>query len=216
MSIDKCPEHLIRIKSDCSKSFWTAQKTCEHPEDILVGTMCGFSRCDCPDPMVLDTETGFCYDVDNCPTKHGLESKLEYIAGLVAQPILIKEASTIGSTSLLIALCSVVGFFTFITPILLHIITKKYVTEIHYDPDTSTYKATTYNFFIMPKQVEFTPDDVIVPDIPGMFTTMSAKGKNLFIEARHFNDPLHYAKIMGYDKPLDFKLGETDDSDVKK
>lgn len=75
------------------------------------------------------------------------------IAGLVAQPILIKEASTIGSTSLLIALCSVVGFFTFVTPILLHIITKKYVTEIHYNPDTSQYKATTFNFFLVPKKV---------------------------------------------------------------
>lgn len=75
------------------------------------------------------------------------------IAGLIAQPILIKEASTIGSTSLLIAVCSVVGFFTFVTPILLHIITKKYVTEIHYNPDKTSYKATTYNFFLLPKQV---------------------------------------------------------------
>ncbi|XP_022130820.2 transmembrane protein 70 homolog, mitochondrial [Pieris rapae] len=138
------------------------------------------------------------------------------IAGLIAQPILIKEASTIGSTSLLVALCSVVGFFTFVTPILLHIITKKYVTEIHYDADKSLYKATTYSFFLVPKKVDFTPDDVVVPDIPGMFTTMFAKGKPLFIEARHFNDPLDYAKIMGYDKPLDFKLGEMDDNETKK
>lgn len=64
--------------------------------------------------------------------------------------------------------------------------------------------------------MEFSPDDVVVPDIPGMFTTMSAKGKPLFIEARHFDDPLHYAKIMGYDKPLDFKLGEIEDSDTKQ
>lgn len=75
------------------------------------------------------------------------------MAGLLAQPIIIKEAATIGSTSLLIALCSVVGFFTFVTPLLLHIVTKKYVTEIHYDPETSTYKATTITFFLRPKQV---------------------------------------------------------------
>ncbi|VVD04558.1 unnamed protein product [Leptidea sinapis] len=138
------------------------------------------------------------------------------IAGLIAQPILIKEASTIGSTSLLIAICSVVGFFTFVTPILLHIITKKYVTEVHYDAATSTYTATTFNFFLVRKKISFKPDDVEVPDIPGMFTTMFAKGKPLFIEARHFDDPLHYAKIMGYDKPIDFKLGETDNEDIKK
>lgn len=64
-------------------------------------------------------------------------------------------------------------------------------------------------------QLEFKPEDVQVPDVPGMFTTMNAKGKPLFIEARHFSDPRHYAKIMGYDKPLDFKLGETDGKNSK-
>ncbi|KAF9806434.1 hypothetical protein SFRURICE_001229 [Spodoptera frugiperda] len=68
--VDICPEWMIQRKSNCSASYWPAQKTCEHPEQMLVGTVCGFSRCDCPDPLVLDTETGFCYDVDNCPTKH--------------------------------------------------------------------------------------------------------------------------------------------------
>lgn len=74
-------------------------------------------------------------------------------AGLLAQPIIIKEAANIGSTSLIVALCSVVGFFTFVTPLLLHFITKKYVTEIHYDPATSTYTATTINFFLAKKKV---------------------------------------------------------------
>ncbi|CAK1595978.1 unnamed protein product [Parnassius mnemosyne] len=139
-------------------------------------------------------------------------------AGLLAQPIILKEASSIGSTSLLVAICSVVGFFTFVTPLLLHIITKKYVTEMYYDSETSTYKAVTINFFLVPKKLEFKTEDVVVPDIPGMFTTMLAKNTPLFIEARHFNDPSHYAKIMGYDKPIDFKLGNLEDSseNVKK
>lgn len=75
------------------------------------------------------------------------------LAGILAQPIILREAATIGSTSLIIALCSVVGFFTFVTPLLLHYITKKYVTEIYYDPTTATYKATTINFFLAPKKV---------------------------------------------------------------
>nr|XP_021183300.2 transmembrane protein 70 homolog, mitochondrial [Helicoverpa armigera] len=134
-------------------------------------------------------------------------------AGLLAQPIIIREAATIGSTSLLVALCSVVGFFTFVTPLLLHFITKKYVTEIHYDPTTSTYSATTINFFLARKKLDFKVEDVQVPDIPGAFTTLNAKGVPLFIEARHFTDPIHYAKMMGYDKPMDFKLGDqTEDS----
>lgn len=75
------------------------------------------------------------------------------IAGLLAQPIMIKEAASIGSTSLIVAICSVVGFFTFVTPVLLHLVTKKYVTQIAYDSATSTYKATTINFFLARKQV---------------------------------------------------------------
>ncbi|XP_047995670.1 transmembrane protein 70 homolog, mitochondrial [Leguminivora glycinivorella] len=134
------------------------------------------------------------------------------VAGLVAQPIIINEAATIGSTSLLVAICSVVGFFTFVTPILLHQITKKYVTKIDYDSTNSTYKAVTYNFFIAEKQHEFKAEDVIVPEIPGMFTTLVAKGKPMFVEARHFSDPMHYAKMMGYDKPMDFKMGASESS----
>lgn len=68
--VEICPEWMVVRKSDCRESYWSAQKTCEHPEQMLVGTVCGFSRCDCPEPTVLDTETGYCYDVDNCPTKH--------------------------------------------------------------------------------------------------------------------------------------------------
>ncbi|KAJ8730203.1 hypothetical protein PYW07_017241 [Mythimna separata] len=180
--VESCPEWMIQRTSNCSLTYWPAQRTCDHPEEMLVGTVCGFSSA----------------------------------AGLLAQPIIIREAATIGSTSLLVALCSVVGFFTFVTPILLHVITKKYVTQIHYDPATSTYTATTINFFLAKKKLDFKVEDVEVPDIPGAFTTMKAKGTPLFIEARHFSDPLHYAKMMGYDKPMDFKLGGGDSDSTSK
>ncbi|XP_045772143.1 uncharacterized protein LOC123872055 [Maniola jurtina] len=68
--VEKCPDHLVEKLCDCSKNFWPAQRTCTNPQRTLVGTVCGFSRCDCPGDMVLDTETGYCYDLDNCPTKH--------------------------------------------------------------------------------------------------------------------------------------------------
>ncbi|KPJ02714.1 Transmembrane protein 70-like, mitochondrial [Papilio xuthus] len=79
-----------------------------------------------------------------------------------------------------------------------------------------SYTAVTRNFFLVSKKLEFKAEDVVVPDIPGMFTTMHAKGTPLFIEARHFNDPMHYAKIMGYDKPLDFKLGNMEEPESSK
>lgn len=55
-------------------------------------------------------------------------------------------------------------------------------------------------------QVIFKPEDVDVPDIPGMFTSFIVKGVPLFVEAGNFNDVSHYKRIMGFDKPLDFKL----------
>lgn len=45
-----------------------------------------------------------------------------------------------------------------------------------------------------------------VPDVPGMFTSIIAKGKPLFIDPSQFSETRHYAKIMGFDKPMDFKL----------
>lgn len=50
-----------------------------------------------------------------------------------------------------------------------------------------------------------------VPDVPGMFTSFEVGKKSLFVEPSLFEDPEHYVKIMGYDKPVDFKLNLTED-----
>ncbi|KYM88057.1 hypothetical protein ALC53_03159, partial [Atta colombica] len=55
-------------------------------------------------------------------------------------------------------------------------------------------------------QLTFTPEDVIVPDVNGMFTNCIIKNIPLFLEQKFFYDPSHYIRIMGYDKPIDFKL----------
>lgn len=54
----------------------------------------------------------------------------------------------------------------------------------------------------------FKVSDVEVPDVPGMFTSIIAKNRPLFLDPQQFQDASHYAKIMGYDKPIDFKLYE--------
>jgi transmembrane protein 70 len=41
-----------------------------------------------------------------------------------------------------------------------------------------------------------------------MFTSFQVKGSPLFVDPRLFADPGHYARIMGYDKPIDFKLAD--------
>lgn len=138
------------------------------------------------------------------------------IAGIIAQPIMYDQAVQSGSgTGVILAVCTVVGFFTFVTPFLLHIVTKRYVTEMHYDEATKEYIATVLNFFLMKKQVKFNVADVHVPEIPGMFTSFIINNKDnkaaaLFVDPKLFEDHTHYVKIMGYDKPMDFKLNFTE------
>ena len=62
--------------------------------------------------------------------------------------------------------------------------------------------------FVKPKKIEFRVSDVNVPDIPGMFTTFTARNIPLFVEMSQFNDPKHYGKIMGYENPLKLRSVE--------
>ncbi|XP_056634112.1 transmembrane protein 70 homolog, mitochondrial [Diorhabda sublineata] len=134
------------------------------------------------------------------------------LVGVISQPFLYKEIASTGNVPVIVAAYTAIGFFTVVTPILLHFITKKYVTHLNYKKDTDSYVAKTVNFFCVTKETEFTPEDVLVPDVPGMFTTIKVKGKPMFIDPRMFDYPEHYARIMGYDKPLDLKLYRTSEN----
>ena len=45
------------------------------------------------------------------------------------------------------------SFFTLATPILIHHVSKKYVTQLNYNKLEDTYTAITYNFFLRKKEV---------------------------------------------------------------
>ncbi|XP_024940688.1 transmembrane protein 70 homolog, mitochondrial isoform X2 [Cephus cinctus] len=75
------------------------------------------------------------------------------------------------------------------------------------DLNCNIYSISRKSYNVEKKKTEFTPDDVYVPDITGMFTTCLINKKPFFFDMRFFSDMGHYKKIMGYDKPIDFKLG---------
>lgn len=75
------------------------------------------------------------------------------ICGIIGQPIIYSKSLEIGGTPVMLAVCGVVGFFTFVTPVLLHLITKKYVINMSYDKDSNVYTATLINFFLIRKKV---------------------------------------------------------------
>uniref|UniRef100_A0A1B6KJ77 Transmembrane protein 70 n=2 Tax=Graphocephala atropunctata TaxID=36148 RepID=A0A1B6KJ77_9HEMI len=129
--------------------------------------------------------------------------------GLIAQPVIIERIMETGvSIVAMIFSGAVIQFFTFVTPVVLHYFTKKYVKAMYFDPETDTYTAVTHTFFATDKLVQFKLDDVTIPDIPRMFTTITVKGNPLFFDVNFFEDVGHYKKIMGFDKPIDFKLAD--------
>lgn len=79
-------------------------------------------------------------------------SLLSSVAGLASQPILVHQMSNLG-TPVVVALFGFVGFFTFVTPFLLNMITRKYVTHIYFNSDTEMYSAVCLNFFLREKMV---------------------------------------------------------------
>lgn len=51
-------------------------------------------------------------------------------------------------------------------------------------------------------------EDIEIPEIETMFTSMKIGPKKVpvFVDAASFDNTHHYARFMGYDKPLDFRL----------
>lgn len=77
------------------------------------------------------------------------------IVGIIGQPFLYNEIVSTGNVPIIIAAYSVIGFFTFLTPLLLHLLTKRYVTHLFYNEETDAYIARTVNFFCRTKEVSY-------------------------------------------------------------
>lgn len=73
--------------------------------------------------------------------------------GLCIQPLLLQKAAEVGtSLGATIGVCTIAGFFTFITPVLIHLVTRKYVTSLEYNEKNDEYIATVISFFLKPKK----------------------------------------------------------------
>lgn len=75
------------------------------------------------------------------------------VLGVCAQPFLWQKSQLIGSTGLGVLVCSIAGVFTFITPILIHFVMKKYVVDIRYNKETDEYTCYTISFFLLKNKV---------------------------------------------------------------
>lgn len=136
------------------------------------------------------------------------------ILGLSFQPFLYNRASDSDLPLFLkLFMGGFLNVFIFFTPVMLHFITKRYVTSIYYNSKSKMYTATTLNIIINDVNTSFTREQLIVPEIPGLFTSMKVGNKPLFIDPSLFLDKNAYMRMMGYDKPIDWSFKFKDDSD---
>ncbi|XP_076303748.1 transmembrane protein 70 homolog, mitochondrial [Lasioglossum baleicum] len=129
------------------------------------------------------------------------------------QPSIYIKCMELDHPEVSLGLMCFISLYTMCTPLLIHyIIGKKYVIDMYYNPEKNKYTAEMYNVLLKRRKVEFSEDDVDVPDVTGPFTTCYVKGKPLFFNEPGFSDLVYYHKIMGNYKPIDFHLSH----DVEK
>ncbi|XP_062843882.1 transmembrane protein 70, mitochondrial [Trichomycterus rosablanca] len=127
--------------------------------------------------------------------------------------ILTKTGLGVSSLALKVAFCGFIGFFTFLTPVLLHLVTKGYVVRLYHNRETDVYTAVTYNALLVEKKTAFHQSDVKVPDASRMFTSFYAKKRSMLVNPELFQIPHDYNHLMGYDRPFSFDLDEINKSD---
>lgn len=120
--------------------------------------------------------------------------------------ILLETGLGVQSFALQAVFCGVVGFFTFLTPAILHYVTKGYVIRLYHDADRDTYTAVTYSVFLTEKRIGFHQRQVTIPAVSKMFTSFYADKMGLLVNPDRFPIPHDYNHLMGYDKPFAFDI----------
>ncbi|XP_051556103.1 transmembrane protein 70, mitochondrial-like [Myxocyprinus asiaticus] len=118
--------------------------------------------------------------------------------------VLMKTGVGVNSFALQVAFFGFIGFFTFLTPVLLHLITKGYVVRLYHKKETDMYTAITYSALLVEKRTVFHQNDVVIPDVSRMFTTFYAKKHSMLVNPMLFALPHDYNHLMGYDQPFSF------------
>lgn len=98
----------------------------------------------------------------------------------------------------------ILGTCTLLTPTLIHLVAKNYVTSVRYNSMTDMYTACTISFFLGRLRYQFKASDVIVPELPNMFSNFSVKGRPMFVDGSLMDPVAHYGRLMKFeeDRPI--------------
>lgn len=127
------------------------------------------------------------------------------VIGISLQPFIYQKLSAL-PVVLAVAVGGFASFFIYLTPVLLHLVSKRYVTEMTLDPVSKEYTATTYTFFLRKKIHRFTVDDVTVPNVSGLFTSLRVHGVPLFIDRDLFTNQSYFVELFKFNDPLDWEI----------
>lgn len=136
------------------------------------------------------------------------------LLGIMLMPFLTDSLST-SSIFAQLFVFGTTGFFIFVTPMFSQFLGRRYVSRLYYNYEEKKFKAVLFSFFMFEYKLEFSLSDVVVPDMPGPFSTVKVKPQNrsLFIDLHQITDVELAQKIYGYDKPFDIKKYTEKDED---
>ncbi|CAL8343544.1 unnamed protein product [Merluccius merluccius] len=172
-----------------------------------------------PPATVAAFGNGWCWEMavcrhSWCPFPVGVKtfSYTTTVATMFMMPYVLFE-SQLATRSLAVQaiIIAIASLFTFVSPVLLHLLTKRYVIRLYHDAEEDTYTAVTYNVFMMEKKTVFKQGEVRIPAGPKMFTTFYAGPLGMMVDPDFFQLPSDYNHLMGYDQPFIF-----DENDLER
>jgi transmembrane protein 70 len=126
------------------------------------------------------------------------------LGGAIMYPVMLPKILADASMIVAVGYTIISATFVLLTPSLIQMISKRYLTTLYYQEQTQQFTGFYKNFFMMERQIKFRAEDVEVPPITGMFTSMLIKNQPFFINHEDFLDKPVLMKMLGYDKEFDF------------
>lgn len=126
------------------------------------------------------------------------------LGGAICYPVMLPKILQESSIYVAIGYTIVSATFILLSPSLIQMICKRYLTSLYYQEQTGQFTGFYKNFFMMERQIRFRAEDVQVPPITGMFTSMLINEKPFFLNHDDFYDKDVLKKMLGYDKDFDF------------
>ena len=126
--------------------------------------------------------------------------------GLAAQALVYVMAAEMDKRPSWVLLVSgSIATVVLLSPLLVHLLAKRYVTHLYYDAASGTFTSFSLTFFNLRRVTRFKAEDVVVPTVRGPFTTYTVFRRPFFLDPLAFTDIAVFEHLVGYDK-LDERL----------